>query len=325
LTKKLLLGGLLLVAVLIGATWLAGQYAKSRLVQQFPPPGQLVDVGGYRLHLHCLGHGQPTVVFDSGVNEFSVQWLTIQEALAKDFRACAYDRAGFGWSDASPHPRTSETIIRELHTLLENAGIHGPLVLVGHSFGGMNMRLYAYRYPKEVTGLVQVDAAHEELSPNVPALQRAAREVTGQFRTLAWLEAFGVLALMPDDIPDRGLKGAALSRYRAILATTHYFDTAAAESTAIESSYAAVRQLGIRSLGNVPLVVLSRGLPDPLPNASDAENRDYEQRWRAMQARLVQLSPRGRQVVAARSRHYIHLTEPQRVIDAIRSVTGPVK
>jgi len=323
--KKILLGSLLLIMVLIGGTWVAGYFAKSRLAQQFPPPGQLVDVGGYRMHLYCLGQGQPTVVFDAGVNEFSVQWLAIQEALAKDLRACAYDRAGFGWSEASPHPRSSETMVRELHTLLDKAGIRGPLVLVGHSFGGLNMRLYAVRHPQEVAGLVQVDAAHEELSQGVPALQRAPQEVAGQFRALSWLETFGVLALSPEDIPDRGLKGAALSRYRAILATTHYFDTAAAESAAIESSYAAVRQLGIRSLGNVPLVVLSRGLPDPLPNASDAENRDYEQRWQDMQARLVQLSPRGRQVVAARSQHYIHLTEPQLVIDAIRSVAGPVK
>lgn len=112
----------------------------------------------------------------------------------------------------------------------------------------------------------------------------------------------------------------ALARYRAILASTHYFDTAAAESEAIEPSYAAMRQLNITSLGNIPLVVLSRGLADPLPDASDAENRDYEQGWKEMQARLVKLSPRGRQVIATQSQHYIHLTEPQLVIDAIRSV-----
>ena len=323
--KRILLGILLLAVLLLGGTWATGQYAKSRLAKQFPPPGQLLDVGGYRLHLHCLGNGQPTVVFDSGVNEFSVQWLHIQEALAQDLRACAYDRAGFGWSDASPQPRTSETMVRELHALLEKAEIKGPLVLVGHSFGGMNMRLYAHRYPNEVAGLVQVDAAHEELSQGVPALQRAPQEVAGQFRTLAWLESSGILALSPDAIPDRGLSGVALSRYRAILATTPYFDTAAAETTAIESSYAAVRQLGITSLGTIPLVVLSRGLADPLPNASEAENRDYEQRWKEMQARLVKLSPRGRQVLATQSRHYVHLTEPQLVIDAIRSVAGQVK
>jgi pimeloyl-ACP methyl ester carboxylesterase len=316
---------LLLVVVLVGITWVAGMFAKVRLAQQFPPPGQLVDVGGYRLHLYCVGSGRPTVVFDAGVNDFSVQWIDIQAEVAKDYRACAYDRAGFGWSEASPTPRSSETMVRELHTLLEKAGIEGPYVLVGHSFGGMNMRLYAHRYPKEAAGLVQVDAAHEALSQRIPALQRAPQQVAGQFRNLAWLTALGILALAPEDIPGRGLTGVALARYRAILATTHFFDTAAAESEAIEPSYAAMRQLNITSLGNIPLVVLSRGLADPLPDASDAENRAYEQAWKEMQTRLVTLSPRGRRVIAAQSRHYIHLTEPQLVVDAIRAVARAAK
>jgi pimeloyl-ACP methyl ester carboxylesterase len=323
--KRILLGGLLLVLVLVGTTWVAGMFAKSRLAQQFPPPGQLVDVGGYRLHIDCVGHDRPTVIMDAGVNDFSVQWTSIQAEVSKYYRACAYDRAGFGWSEASPYPRTSETMVSELHALLGKAGIEGPYVLVGHSFGGMNMRLYAHRYPKEAAGLVQVDAAHEALSQRIPALQRAPQQVAGQFRNLAWLSALGILALSPDDIPDRGLTGAALARYRAILATTHFFDTAAAESEAIEPSYAAMRQINITSLGNIPLVVLSRGLADPLPDASDAENRDYEQGWKEMQARLVTLSPRGRQVIAAQSQHYIHLTEPQLVIDTIRSVARAAK
>lgn len=195
--KRTLLGGLLLVLVLVGATWIAGMFAKSRLAQQFPPPGQLVDVGGYRLHLYCVGSGRPTVVFDAGINEFSVQWVNIQTEVSKDYRACAYDRAGFGWSESAPTPRSSETMVRELRTLLEKAGMEGPAVLVGHSFGGMNMRLYAYRYPKEVAGLVQVDAAHEALSQRVAALQRAPRQVAGQFRNLAWLTTLGILALAP--------------------------------------------------------------------------------------------------------------------------------
>lgn len=319
-TRRILLGGLLLVLALVGGTWTAGMLAKSRLAQQFPPPGQLVDVGGYRLHLYCVGSGRPTVVFDAGVNEFSVQWTHIQAEVAKDYRACAYDRAGFGWSEASPHPRTSETMVGELHALLEKAGVEGPYVLVGHSFGGMNMRLYAHRYPKEAAGMVLVDAAHEALSLRVPALQRAEQRVTGQFRFLSWLTAFGILALSPDNIPDRGLTGVALERYRAILATTHFFDTAAAETETIERSYAGVRKLNITSLGNIPLVVLSRGRPDPLPGASEAENRQYEDVWKEMQTLLVALSPRGRQVIATESGHYIHLTQPQLVIDAIQSV-----
>lgn len=318
--KILLLGSLLLTLVVAGITWMVGMSAKSSLAKQYPPPGQLVDIGGYRLHIHCVGNGRPTVVMDAGVNDFSVQWLNIQAEVSKDFRACAYDRAGLGWSEASPYSRTSETMVKELHTLLENAKIGGPYVLVGHSYGGMNVRLYAHRYPKEVAGMVLVDAAHEAFSQRVPALQRAAEQMAGQFRVLAWLSSFGILALSPEDIPDRGLTGVALGRYRAILATTHFFDAAAAETESIEKSYADVRQLNIVSLGNIPLVVLSRGRNDPLPGASEAENRQYEEGWKEMQTKLVVLSPRGKQVIAAQSQHYIQLTEPQLVIDAIRNV-----
>lgn len=318
--KKILLGSLLLVLALAGITWAAGMFAKASLARQYPPPGQLVDVGGYKLHLHCLGQERPTVILDAGVNDFSVQWVAIQTEISKYFRACVYDRAGFGWSEASPYPRTSETMVKELHTLLAKAGVEGPYVLVGHSFGGMNMRLYAHHYPKEAAGMVLVDAAHEALSQQAPALQRAPEQAARQFRVLAWLTSFGILALSPNDIPDRGLTGIALDRYRAVLATTSFFDTAVAETEAIEQSYAAMRQLNITSLGNIPLVVLTRGLADPLPDASAAENWQYEEGWKEMQIRLVALSPRGRQVIATESQHYIQLTQPQLVIDAIRAV-----
>ena len=168
--------------------------------------------------------------------------------------------------------------------------------------------------------MVLVDSAHDGLSVRVPAMQRVMEQATGQFRFPAMLTSLGVMPLLLDEIPDRGLTGDALAQYRAILATTHFFDTAAAETESIEKSYAQVRQENIASLGNIPLVVVSRGLGDPLPGASDAENLHYEQVWKEMQTALVALSPRGKQVIAAQSQHYIHLTQPQLVIDAIRHV-----
>ena len=325
-TKILLLGGMLLVLVFAVITGVAGMYAKSELAKQYPPPGQLVDIGGYSLHIHCVGYGSPTIIMDSGLNEFSVQWVEIQSEVSKYGRACSYDRAGFGWSEAGLYPRTSETIIKELHTLLEKARIEGPYVLVGHSFGGMNMRLYAHHFPSEVIGMVLVDAAHEGQSVRVPALQKASEQVLGQFRLLARLTSLGLLALSPNDIPDRGLSGETLAQYRAILATTDYFDTAIAETEALDKSFSEVRAAKINSLGNIPLIVLSRGLSDPLPDATEIENRQYEQSWKEMQVELVALSQKGKQIVAMQSKHYIHLTQPQLVIDAIRNVaTHPTK
>jgi pimeloyl-ACP methyl ester carboxylesterase len=127
-----------------------------------PPPGQLVDVGGYRMHLYCIGQGSPTVVLDSGLGDSWLPWYKVQPPIAQFTRVCSYDRAGLGWSDPSPHPRTSKMIAEELHTLLHKAGMAGPFVLAGHSMGGMNVRMYARLFPAEVAGVVLVDSVHPD-------------------------------------------------------------------------------------------------------------------------------------------------------------------
>src|SRR3989454_1075347 len=128
----------------------------TRDFRRYPPPGRLVNVGGHRLHIYCTGGGTPTVVMDSGFPGTSLSWTFVQPEVAKFTRACSYDRAGLGWSDAGPMPRTSRQIVDELHTLLRNARVEGPYVLVGHSFGTFTVRLYASTYPDEVAGMVLV-------------------------------------------------------------------------------------------------------------------------------------------------------------------------
>lgn len=117
-----------------------------------PPIGRLVDIGGYRLHLACQGKGSPTVVMEAAIGETGLLWSLVQPAVAQTTRACVYDRAGLGWSDPSPSPRTAAVMVEELHTLLATAEVPGPYVLVGHSFGGLLVRLHAARYPQEVAG-----------------------------------------------------------------------------------------------------------------------------------------------------------------------------
>src|SRR5215204_3612412 len=125
----------------------------------YPPPGQMVDVGGYSLHINCVGRGSPTVLLDAGLGDFSAQWVRVQREVSDTIRVCAYDRAGMGWSEMGPEPRDARQITSELHTLLGKAGIEGPYVLVGHSFGGMYMQTYAARYPDEVAGVALVDTS----------------------------------------------------------------------------------------------------------------------------------------------------------------------
>ena len=127
-----------------------------------PEPGRLVDVGGYRLKANCMGAGSPSVVLESGLGDMSAEWTRVQPEIAKFTRVCSYDRAGYGGSDAGPMPRTSAQIARELHTLLQNAKENPPYLLVGHSFGGYNVRVFNGTYPNEVMGIVLVDATQED-------------------------------------------------------------------------------------------------------------------------------------------------------------------
>ena len=121
-------------------------------------PGQLVAAGGTRLNLYCMGRGSPAVIFDAGHQDWAPAWAVVQPRIAEWTRACSYDRAGAGFSDPGPMPRTSVRIADELHTALHNGGVAGPYVLVGHAFGGVNMRVFAARFMPEVAGLVLIDS-----------------------------------------------------------------------------------------------------------------------------------------------------------------------
>ncbi|HEX9579572.1 MAG TPA: alpha/beta hydrolase [Gemmatimonadales bacterium] len=133
-----------------------------------PPPGKLVDVGGYRLHLDCRGSASPTVVIDVGAGAWSIFFTHIQEEIAAEARVCTYDRAGMGWSDPSPLPRTRERMVQELHALLRRSDVPAPYVLVGHSLGGLNVRAFATQHPDEVAGVVLVESAHEDQWSRLP-------------------------------------------------------------------------------------------------------------------------------------------------------------
>src|SRR6476660_6944784 len=123
------------------------------------PPGKLVDVGGFSLHIHCAGEGSPSIVLDAALGASSVSWCLVQPELAKLSRVCTYDRAGFGWSDGGPMLRTAGRIADELRTLLDRAGVPPPFLPVGHSFGGLVALIFAHRFRSEMVGMVLVDPA----------------------------------------------------------------------------------------------------------------------------------------------------------------------
>ncbi len=318
--KNMLTGLLIFTLVLVALTWTAGSIAKDILAAQYQAPGKLVDVGGYRMHIHCVGEGSPTVVMEAGLNDFSLQWSAVHTEISQFARVCVYDRAGFGWSEASPHPRTVATMVSELHTLLQNAEVEGPYVVVGHSFGGIVVREFTHQYPDEVTGMLLVDSAHEQHFVRIPAFATLTEAMASQFKLFATLNSFGVMALSPGQIPARGLEGEALEQYRALLATTDYFNVAVIESSTFLTEYGNGSSQKLKSLGNLPLIVLTRGLPDSLPILLEQENALYDATWHQLQMELVGLSSNGKQIIAEQSGHYIQLDRPNLVVAAVREL-----
>jgi pimeloyl-ACP methyl ester carboxylesterase len=334
MTDKIVGGVISLLALLVGLTWMLGSRAKARLAAKYPPPGQMVDVGGYRLHINCHGEagaGSPTVVMEGGNAEPCLTWASVQPEVARITRVCAYDRAGLGWSERSPRPRTVANITDELGALLAGAGVEPPYVLVGHSIGGMFARFYAYQHPEQVAGMVLVDSAHEEQFLRMPESvvqigRRSQKMMAWLLRLLGWLNSMGLLALFageghgawPTPIPDP-----VRTQYLGVIyAGTKFFETSIKEAAAVQGNLAAVRAAKISTLGDIPLVVLSAGR-SPIAAGHGISAEDVE-RVNVVMAELpdelAALSPRGKRVVAEHSGHYIHVEQPELVITAIREV-----
>lgn len=333
------LAGFVLVVACIGTAYqYAGTIGDTRA---YPPPGRLVDVGGYRLHIYCLGRGSPTVVMDAGIGETSLVWRGVQPAVAARTRACSYDRAGLGWSDPGPLPRTSGREIRELRRLLANAGEIGPYVLAGHSFGGWNALLYARQYRRDIAGLVLIDAAPLDEDGRFPLAERAQeaaqrtdaqRCLAGETHLAAAERAVGLNrlgeALNPAPAPPLLDEYPPAIRSQVRFVTNRWLENGAplcgagaAEIVALGESATEGHARG--ALGTMPLVVITRGLPEtwapPIPV------HQTEQAWQAMQRELVALSATGRQVIARRSRHHIQFNQPGIVVAAILHVVEDVR
>lgn len=234
-----------LVAVLAfgGAIYHAFSTARER--RRYREPGRLIDVGGHRLHVHCMGTGGPAVVMDAGAGGSSLDWHLVQPEVATFTRACAYDRGGFGWSEPGPMPRTIDRLAEELHSLLVNAEIPPPYVLVGHSFAGLNVRRFACKYPDEVAAIVLVDATHEDINarftPEFKHLQAAAIRLVRFGRVTAPL---GLLRLLRRPMAPANMSPGIQPIANALGYRPATYSTVIAEFLAFEESAAQVRRAG---------------------------------------------------------------------------------
>jgi pimeloyl-ACP methyl ester carboxylesterase len=282
---------------------------------RYPTPGQRVDVGGYSLHVHCVGEGSPTVVLDAGLGGFSLDWSLVQPELAATTRVCAYDRAGYGWSDPSPHARTPSQIADELHTLLVNAGIQGPYVLVGHSAAGKDVRLFANRYPQAVVGMVLIDARHESVDTNrSPEALAAEHTQQRRFQRTIWaaarlglVRAFWATA-WPQVFPaTQNLSTETRAEIGVLQARSQQVKTVLREDALLTHDNAQLSSA--TSLGDVPLMVLAAG-----------QNVEHDPLWLPAQQQLAGLSSNAKLIVVEGSSHYIHWDQPMLVAGAIRQV-----
>ena len=306
--------------------------AEDQRMLPYVEPGQLVNVGGRRINLHCMGAGGPTVILMAGLFSWSVVWYKTQPAIAQTTRVCAFDRAGYGFSDPGPRPQIISDVVDDLHAALSAGSIPGPYVLVGHSLGGIEARLYAQRWPKEVVGMVLVDtspAAEGLVNENQPGFDEVAgrESYAADMLHCAFLVANGPLDPSKPEYNDctsaTALPSDTPAAYRSIwpqFFTAYYF----ADKVSLMSSVYTHRYDGVdhRRLGAMPLVVLSP--EDTWGKSGTPESvwfhRSYSKVWIAMHEALAHLSSRGTHRFIKGSGHHIQLDKPQAVIDAVDDV-----
>jgi pimeloyl-ACP methyl ester carboxylesterase len=309
------MGGVL--ALLLGLMLLGAFYesvAEAADVRSFSPPGQMVDVGGHRLHINCVGTGSPTVVIDAGWGDWSATWdSTVQPSVAETTRVCTYDRAGYGYSEAGPLPRTTEHFVRELHTLLQEARVPGPYVIVGHSLGGALARVFAHEYAAEVVGVVLIDSMNPRaVDSSAPATPVPSDSQSSGDWILTLPARVGLLRLFAGPLGMKsGLSAEVADAYVAYSVTPRYFQTYLIdEGRGMPVGLAQAR--AVQSLGKVPLIVLTAGLelaPD----------------HQAEQLELLHLSSESQQLFADHSGHNVQIDQPEAAVGAIVQVVEQIR
>lgn len=327
---RILLWIILVLALLLvgGCTYQRISLARTR--EQFPAPGKLVEVDGHLMHIHCLGSGSPTVVIDAGNGSFSIEWTPIQEKLGQTTRVCIYDRSGYGWSEASPSPRDGAQVVSELHDLLDVAGEAGPYLLVGHSLGGVHVRMFAAQYPDEVAGLVLVDTAYPLVV--TPEFELQMRSSIGFYQAMNLMTSTGLLRVLgplggEDSMPAtaRKLPPELQEAYLNLLLDPNQYATAIAEMEQLPATFGQTSELlqGGQPFGDLPLIVLTAGLTSA--PGSTPFNEQYvpvPDSQIQLQLELAGQSLNGEQRVIAESGHSVHLDAPEEIVEAIRDMLG---
>jgi pimeloyl-ACP methyl ester carboxylesterase len=285
--------------------------AEAADAKAYPPPGELVDVGGHRLHINCTGTGSPTVVIDAGQGDWSTSWGPVQQEVAKTTRICTYDRAGLGWSEAGPHPRDAAQFAKELHTLLKNANVPGPYVMVGHSLGGASVRLFVSEHASEVAGVVFIDSMNPGQATQPYVEGRSQSDLQSQpFSVQAALARFGIARLIVKLPVIASNAGPGQEAYYPLFARPESLQTSANELGGVPASLAQAD--AVKTFGDLPLIVLTARL-----NSNPG--------WLQWQKELLELSSNSQQLFAENSGHTIQADEPEAAAAAILQMVQQVR
>jgi pimeloyl-ACP methyl ester carboxylesterase len=292
------------------------------------PIGQLVDIGGRKLHIHCMGNGSPTVVVENGGAAFSFDWELVRPEVARLTRICTYDRAGYAWSDPGPEFDTFDQAANDLHLVLTNAGVRGPYVLVGHSLGGLLVRYYQSKHPADVVGIVLVDSSHEESLQHVGLKVVRIPELSAtQFQLLIDEgKANRPKNPEPDLIPStifppydklpaqfQDLHLWALKKVLPLVKNwglNLQFDL---------SRLHRMREATPHPLGSIPLAVLTASQFDVVQRQNMTAEEARQDHLR-LQRDLAELSTNSRQIMVSSSGHEIYLYKPEVVVHSIAAV-----
>jgi pimeloyl-ACP methyl ester carboxylesterase len=331
--RRAVIYGVLLVSallLLLGAVRGSIELASRVLERRYPPPGQMVSVDGHKLMLYCTGVGSPTVVIEPGLGIGWEGWQSVLPQLAKLSQVCVYDRAGYGWSEPGPKPRTALQAAIELHLLLTNAGTPGSYVLVAHSFGGYVARVYASRFRDSLSGIVMVDPSHEDEDSATPWAQAAPSlrpESRGYRLARYWARRFfpllglrRLLLLYQGEKGLRpGLRSLPLSVQRRVLIASSSTQLEAEREEYASRPESEAEARAAQFPRDLRLTVITAHYRTS-PSDPRSPLREFPATHRELQSKLAQLSSFGKQIVAENSGHFVQLDQPELIIDAVRDM-----
>jgi pimeloyl-ACP methyl ester carboxylesterase len=281
------------------------------------PPGELISVGTHQLHIHCQGKAQPsspTVILESGIWGSSLDWQLVQSSIAPFAQVCSYDRAGYGWSDKGPGPRSFDRLVNELKALLMTKGIKPPYIFVGHSLGGALVRYYHALYPDEVAGIVLVDSVSEYEPPQFSSA------FWGVSKALAALAPFGILRGLSKVIPSLSSNQEWIAIRKEKYLACHCLKlqslkTCFDESNTLDSGLTLLARTK-KTLYDRPLVIISRGRP----RLSQEKHEKMHEEHLEAQKKLLSESSYSRLIIAENSGHWINIDQPEIIIEVVKSM-----